>query len=126
MAVDYVLKTYREGVSSILDDLRRSVIIANQMIHEYSRSHPELRGMGTTCTAAVVHGGEAYLAHVGDSRAYLIRNGEIRQRVSLPSEDVNEPKPFLDDARKKAVAEDKPIVICYTGGAGYNEPLGVC
>jgi hypothetical protein len=29
-------------------------------------------------------------------------------------------------ARKRAVAEDKPIVICYTGGAGYNEPLGVC
>lgn len=29
-------------------------------------------------------------------------------------------------ARKKAGAEDKPIVICYTGGAGYNEPLGVC
>ena len=29
-------------------------------------------------------------------------------------------------ARKKACAEDKPIVICYTGGAGYNEPLGVC
>ena len=29
-------------------------------------------------------------------------------------------------ARKKAVAEDKPIVILYTGGAGYNEPLGVC
>ena len=28
--------------------------------------------------------------------------------------------------RKKAAAEDKPIVICYTGGAGYNEPLGVC
>jgi hypothetical protein len=29
-------------------------------------------------------------------------------------------------ARKKAAAEDRPIVICYTGGAGYNEPLGVC
>ena len=29
-------------------------------------------------------------------------------------------------ARKKAMAEDKPIVILYTGGAGYNEPLGVC
>jgi hypothetical protein len=29
-------------------------------------------------------------------------------------------------ARKKAAAEDKPLVICYTGGAGYNEPLGVC
>jgi hypothetical protein len=29
-------------------------------------------------------------------------------------------------ARRRAAAEDKPIVICYTGGAGYNEPLGVC
>ena len=29
-------------------------------------------------------------------------------------------------ARKKAASEDKPIIICYTGGAGYNEPLGVC
>lgn len=29
-------------------------------------------------------------------------------------------------ARKKAAAEDKPLVVLYTGGAGYNEPLGVC
>jgi hypothetical protein len=29
-------------------------------------------------------------------------------------------------ARKKAAKEDKPIIILYTGGAGYNEPLGVC
>ena len=29
-------------------------------------------------------------------------------------------------ARKKAAAEDRPIIICYTGGAGYNEPLGTC
>jgi hypothetical protein len=29
-------------------------------------------------------------------------------------------------ARKKAASEDKPIIICYTGGAGYNEPLGTC
>jgi hypothetical protein len=28
--------------------------------------------------------------------------------------------------RQKAAAEDKPIIICYTGGAGYNEPLGIC
>jgi hypothetical protein len=29
-------------------------------------------------------------------------------------------------ARKRAAVEDKPILICYTGGAGYNEPLGIC
>lgn len=29
-------------------------------------------------------------------------------------------------ARRRAAAEDKPLVVLYTGGAGYNEPLGVC
>jgi len=29
-------------------------------------------------------------------------------------------------ARKRAAADDKPLVVLYTGGAGYNEPLGVC
>ncbi len=29
-------------------------------------------------------------------------------------------------ARRKAATEDKPLVVLYTGGAGYNEPLGVC
>jgi hypothetical protein len=29
-------------------------------------------------------------------------------------------------ARQRAAAEDKPLVVLYTGGAGYNEPLGVC
>jgi hypothetical protein len=29
-------------------------------------------------------------------------------------------------ARRQAAAEDKPIVVLYTGGAGYNEPLGIC
>ena len=29
-------------------------------------------------------------------------------------------------ARKRAADQDRPMVICYTGGAGYNEPLGVC
>ena len=35
--------------------------------------------MGTTCTAVVLRGADAYLAHVGDSRAYLIQDGRIRQ-----------------------------------------------
>jgi len=35
--------------------------------------------MGTTCTAAVVRGRDVYIAHVGDSRAYLVRSGRIRQ-----------------------------------------------
>ena len=79
LAIECVLKTYREGANSILDDLEHAVETANHVIHEHSLAHPELRGMGTTCTAVVVRGNEAYFAHVGDSRAYRVRQGGIEQ-----------------------------------------------
>src|SRR5262245_7683343 len=79
LAVDCVVNAYRAGQGEILDDLRHAVLTANHVIHEHSQAHPELRGMGTTCTAAIVRGVDAYLAHVGDSRAYLVRDGAIRQ-----------------------------------------------
>src|SRR6266571_1148314 len=47
--------------------------------NEHSRSHPDLNGMGTTCTAVMVRGDHAWIGHVGDSRAYLIRGDVIRQ-----------------------------------------------
>jgi protein phosphatase len=52
---------------------------ANRTVYAESAAHPELSGMGTTCTAVVVRGSDAYIAHVGDSRAYLVRDGAIRQ-----------------------------------------------
>ena len=48
---------------------------ANDRIHIYSREHPDVRGMGTTATVAGVLDGCLYLAQVGDSRAYLVRQG---------------------------------------------------
>src|SRR5205807_72480 len=48
-------------------------------ILEYGQTHPECAGMGTTCTVLAVRGGQAWLAHVGDSRAYLLRGATIRQ-----------------------------------------------
>lgn len=52
---------------------------ANEAIWEKARSDPSLRGMGTTCTMLMVDGGVAHIAHVGDSRAYLLREGSLRQ-----------------------------------------------
>ncbi len=52
---------------------------ANRKIWEESNSNPEYRGMGTTATAVFITDTEATIAHVGDSRAYLVRNSEIRQ-----------------------------------------------
>ena len=59
--------------------LKEAVEAANSQIHAHARAHPELRGMGTTTTAAGLLGDQVYLSQVGDSRAYLIRNGQITQ-----------------------------------------------
>jgi protein phosphatase len=59
--------------------MKEAVELANQKIYSYAREHPEVRGMGTTVTAAGVNGHDLYLAQIGDSRAYLVRNGEAIQ-----------------------------------------------
>ena len=59
--------------------MREAVELANHRIHEYAREHPELRGMGTTATVAGVYGDGLWLAQIGDSRAYLARNGDVVQ-----------------------------------------------
>jgi PPM family protein phosphatase len=46
-------------------------------VHDAARGNPRLRGMGTTCCALVLRGGAAYCAHVGDSRCYLVRGGDV-------------------------------------------------
>ena len=79
LAVESVLRTYREGRDGVLADLLSSIENANRTVHEASLARPELRGMGTTLTAAVVREREIYVAHVGDSRAYVVSGGGIRQ-----------------------------------------------
>ena len=59
--------------------MKEAVELANQRIYAYAREHPDVRGMGTTVTAAGVFGDELYLAQIGDSRGYLVRNGETFQ-----------------------------------------------
>jgi len=59
--------------------LKEAVERANQKIHAYAKEHPELKGMGTTTTAVGVLAGHLYLTQVGDSRAYLVRNGTAVQ-----------------------------------------------
>src|SRR6266571_2022456 len=59
--------------------LKEAVEVANGHIHAYAKAHPEVRGMGTTTTAVGVLGDHFYLTQVGDSRAYLIRNGQAVQ-----------------------------------------------
>jgi PPM family protein phosphatase len=64
---------------ALAERLRGAVEEANRLIHEHAVRHPEFRGMGTTITAAAIVGDDLFLAQVGDSRAYLVREGETVQ-----------------------------------------------
>lgn len=55
--------------------LKEAIELANTRIHEHATHHPEHRGMGTTATAVGILQDHLYLTQVGDSRAYLIRDG---------------------------------------------------
>jgi serine/threonine protein phosphatase PrpC len=59
------------------DELVRIVERANREIHDRSRTDSRTAGMGTTVTAAYVGESEVTIAHVGDSRAYVLRDGEL-------------------------------------------------
>ena len=59
--------------------LRDAIVVANTRIHERAATDPEAAGMGTTVTAALVENGRVALANVGDSRAYLLREGALRR-----------------------------------------------
>ena len=62
--------------------LARILREANRRIYELAVKDESHRGMGTTLTAAKVHGDEVSLAHVGDSRAYVLRRGQLEQLTS--------------------------------------------
>lgn len=57
--------------------LREGITIANNKIFQSSRGHPELKGMACVLSAAVVAEGQVHIGHVGDSRIYKVRRGQI-------------------------------------------------
>ena len=82
-AVLEVLTTSNSKGSSTNQDrltgtLKEAVLFANNKIYNAAKD-PNLQGMGTTLTTIVIKDMQAFLAHVGDSRAYLVRQGEMCQ-----------------------------------------------
>jgi len=81
MAVTTLLDELTQGanVKAISLRLKEAVENTNRRVWERAQQHPELQGMGTTLTAAIICNGLAYIAQVGDSRAYLLHGENITQ-----------------------------------------------
>ena len=77
LAVQTLLQAYYGDPSrSVAHSLSRAIRQANAQLHTYGAYYPAYRGMATTLVAAVVRGQELVVAHVGDSRAYLVRGAD--------------------------------------------------
>jgi protein phosphatase len=82
LAAETAVKALEELQGSemaLTERLRCSVTAANREIFNTAQAKPEFQGMGTTLVSLLVADGRVALAHVGDSRAYLVRGGKIRQ-----------------------------------------------
>ncbi len=128
MAVDSILTYYRsippggdyprigeqfEGVSDRANRLANAIQLANQAVHEAAAQHATQQGMGSTVVAVSFSGEDGFysIGHVGDSRVYLVRNGQIEQITedhSLVMEQVRRGLITLAEAR---VSKMQNIII---------------
>ena len=119
MAVEAVLDTFRaqwmNGVSretnTFVETLRDAADTANHRIFAYAGAHPQHAGMGTTATIAGLLGNSLYLAQVGDSRAYIVRDGvalQITKDQSLMQQLIEAGEMTPDQAE---VSERRNIIL---------------
>jgi serine/threonine protein phosphatase PrpC len=70
---------YNESFSPSTNNLNSALRLANLAVLEAAAGSPQLHGMGTTVAAAMICGNRLSIAHIGDSRVYLVRSGNIEQ-----------------------------------------------
>lgn len=74
-----VIGNYDHDYSEATNKLNSAISLANRAVFEAAQSSPALKGMGTTIAAILLTGNRLSIAHIGDSRVYLVRSGNIEQ-----------------------------------------------
>jgi PPM family protein phosphatase len=107
LAVRTIEQIYADGIEGDVNSVLVTAFrTAHQRIKDYAERHPELHGMGTTCTSVAVVGHDLYYSHVGDSRLYLSRGSKtipitrdqsyvgrlVEQGIIRPEEAVSHPQ----------------------------------
>ena len=150
-SIDKHPEAVREGLTDPLEVMREKVRyairLAGKRIYEKAAAEPEYRGMGTTANVVVIEGGNAYVAHVGDSRTYLLRedtfeqltedhswvNEQIREGLLTPDEakthrqrniitrSLGYQEDVLVDLQVRALRKQDVMMICSDGLSNYVE-----
>lgn len=102
--------------------MERAVQRACREIYRLAQSDPSKRGMGTTCAALLIAGGKGVIAHVGDSRIYLLRHGQLHR--------LTEDHTLVQTQLKQGVitpdeAENSPFRNVITRAVGIQESVQV-
>lgn len=147
LALKTIVKSYYGDTNDdVSESLKTAFQRANTYIYDTSQLIIERNGMGTTCTAFVLRNDTMFMAHVGDSRLYRIRNGQITQvsedhswvaeqvkRGSLTKEEA-EMSPFRNvitrslgsvpdvevDTLSEPIRKDDILILCSDGLSGYT------
>lgn len=111
MAIEVVNRSYYEDAAPPTEALKRAIEEANAQVHASSLRDAKLQGMGTTCVALVLHDGQAFAAHVGDSRLYMLREGDLYQMTEDHSAVVEMVKHGIISADEARTHEDKNVIL---------------
>ncbi|MCH5316344.1 MAG: Stp1/IreP family PP2C-type Ser/Thr phosphatase [Eubacterium sp.] len=120
---DKINASYRESMKdySIKNMLHSALTAANMEVYDMAYANPELNGMGTTVVCAVVKNGYAFIAHAGDSRAYIY-DGELKQVTT----DHSVVQRLLDSGQiTKEEAEHHPYKNRITRAIGVDKSIEI-
>jgi serine/threonine protein phosphatase PrpC len=126
---NHIVSGYRQDMNgnSIKRMLQSAAFAANVTIFDMAKSVESLKGMGTTLVVALINGDTAYIAHAGDSRAYLITDGFKMSQITRDHSVVQHMLEIGELTTEEALHHPRRNVITRALGVGetveveYNE-----
>lgn len=118
----FIRSYYSDGKTDIESSLRNAVRDANSYVVDVARTVPGRSGMGATLTAVAIRDDDLFIAQVGDSRCYLLREGQLEQITedhSWVAEQVRAGAMTLEDAEQSPF---RNVITRSMGGAPEVEP----
>lgn len=125
MAVDTIRDVYFSGSSDLLISLKEAIDKANYNIFKKSEDSKEFRGMGTTCTVLVLKDNKGFIAHVGDSRIYLIENNSSKKIVQLTEDHTKVHEMVKEGILTEKEAETYPSKSVLSRALGVEQKVNV-